>query len=138
MSTIGKLKYDDDTGCHTCKHILGTTTIRLYLDATEGSVPVDRLKEIAQGISDDWEKRHSRLSKLVAQELVSSRELKNALKLRTGDCVPFYLRVEADSDGEINYTAAFKVPALLRKDEYVDVQEEISGQWVNTEVCCTE
>jgi hypothetical protein len=76
---------------------------------------------------------------IIIQELASNGYLKEKkAQLKAADCVPFSLRVAADSDGEISYSIGFNVRSLLAKDEYVDVEEEINCRWFNCDVSCTE
>jgi hypothetical protein len=139
MPKLGKLTFDVDTVWHTCKHQLGDVEIDVYLETGEETADTDQLAEAAQSVSDDWETRHPRLTELVARELAANGYLDEASEFEPGDCLPFYLGVAADPAGEISYTISFSVPSVLDgNEEYVDVEEEIHGAWVNTEVCCSE
>ena len=112
--------------------------VAVNIDASEESVDLDRLIGVAQMISDDWGMRHIRLAKHVADELESNDYITDASNTGATDCMPFYLRVYADPDGEITYTVGFNVPSVFDDDEYIDVEEEINADWVNTEICSTE
>ena len=139
MPKLAKLKYDTDTCCHTCKHKLGGAKVDVVIDASEEAVDLQKLTEVAQLISDGWATRHQRLAKFVADELVSNDYISDVSLVSAAECIPFSLRVYADPDCEISYTIAFNVPSVLDDDdEYVDVEEEINAEWINTEVCSTE
>jgi hypothetical protein len=139
MSKLPKLKFDSDLESHTCRHQLGRTKVKIYIDASEERVDLATLTKSAQAICDDWPDRHNRLCRIVAKELLSTGRLgKNKKTLEPKDCVPFSLRVAADSDGEISYAIGFNVDSVLDDDEYVEVEEEINGSWTNSEVGCTE
>ena len=139
MAKFGKFQHDPDTGFYTCRHKLAGKSIEIHIDPSEESVDRDELIKHAESTVDDWPQRHTRLTAVVAQELVANDYLTDAADLKPGDCQPFYLRIYADPDGEISYTVAFNVPSVLDdEDEYVDVEEEITGAWVNVEVCSTE
>ena len=139
MAKLRKLTYNPDDGAHSCGHRLGRARVEVYIDASEESVPLKQLTEIAQGICDDWSSWHPRLAKVAARELVSTGRLAKRAKLAPEDCVPFYLRVYADPDGEVSYTVAFHVPSVLPDaNEYVDVSGEYGGDWVDAEVCDSE
>jgi hypothetical protein len=139
MPKLGELKFDADTAWHTCKHRLGDIEIDIYLETGEETAAIDRLAAAAQSISDDWETRHPRLAELVARELTANGYLDESAEFDPGDCLPFYLGVAVDPDGEISYTISFSVSSVLDGDEeYADVEEEIDGAWVNTEVCSSE
>src|SRR5687767_6608361 len=113
MPKLRNLKYNRNDGTHSCEHRLGKAKVEVYIDASEKSVPLERLTEIAQGICDNWSEWHPRLVKVAAKELVSTGWLGKRKKLALEDCLPFYLRVYADPDGEISYTVAFNVPSVL-------------------------
>lgn len=118
---------------------MGNAKVDVIVDISEETVDLDRLAEVAQMVSDEWAVRHKRLAKVVAEELASSEYITDASKIGATQCVPFYLRVYADPDREISYTVAFRVPSALDDDdEYVDVEEEVNGEWVNSEICSTE
>lgn len=139
MLRLAELEFDEVEHCYSCKHTLGRAAVEVFIDVSEESVELSRLVEVAQSVSDSWQSRHERLTKLAAEELASNDYVGDASEVVPEDCIPFYLRVYADPDGEISYTIAFNVPSVLDvEDEYVDVEEEISGEWVNTEVCSTE
>ena len=139
MPKLGQLMFDADTAWHTCKHQLGDVEIDVYLETGEETADTDRLAAAALSVSDDWETRHPRLTELVACELAANGYLDDTSEFDSGDCLPFYLGVAVDPDGEISYTISFSVRSVLDgNEEYVDVEEEINGAWVNTEVCCSE
>jgi|GEM_PF-3056255 hypothetical protein len=139
MPKLGQLIFDADTAWHTCKHQLGDVEIDIFLETGEATAGIDRFAAAAQSVSDDWETRHPRLTELVARELAANGYLDETSEVGPGDCLPFYLGVAIDPEGEISYTISFSVPSVLDGDEeYVDVEEEIDGAWINTEVCCSE
>lgn len=135
MTKLAKLKYDAHSCGHTCKHKLGNAKV----DISEETVDLEKLTEVAQMVSDEWSVRHKRLAKVIAEELLTNEYIADASKIGAAQCVPFYLRVYADPDCVISYTVAFNVPSVLDDDdEYVDVEEEVNGEWVNSEICSTE
>ena len=139
MTKLAKLKYDADSCCHTCTHKLGNAKVDVIIDISEETVDLKKLTEVAQMVSDEWAVRHKRLAKVVAEELLTNEYIADASKIGAAQCVPFYLRVYADPDFVISYTVAFNVPSVLDDDdEYVDVEEELNGEWINTEICSTE
>ena len=139
MAKLAKLKFDEEMCCYTCRHKLGTAKVDVHIDISEETVDVDRLTGVAQKVIDDWAARHKRLAKLVGDELASNEYIAKASKIGAAQCVPFYLGVYADSEGEISYTVGFNVPSVLDdEDKYVEVEEEINAEWVNTDICSTE
>ena len=139
MSILAKLKFDPDLDSYVCRHKLGMANVDVVADLSEASVELSDLAAVIQSVSKDWAKRHKRLAQLAAEELLANDYVETATEIKAADCKPFYLRVYADPDGEISYTIAFNIDSVLDADEeYVDIEEEIGGDWVNTEICCTE
>jgi hypothetical protein len=137
-SQFPKLKFDSDLDCYTCRHQLGEFKVKVYLDNSEEGADLEQLKQSAQTICDNWPERHERLCRIAARELVSAGRVGKKTPIKPVDCLPFSLRVAADSEGEISYSIGFNVKSVLGKDEYVEVEEEINGKWTNSDVCCTE
>ena len=139
MSELSELKYDADIGCHVGTHDLDGELVEVCIDASEKTVDVDQLTTVAQSVIDNWPDIHVRLASTVADELHANNYVDETSEVTIANCIPFLLRVYASPDSEISVTIAFDVPSVLDAEvEYIDVEEEINGEWSSVEICPTE
>src|SRR5687768_11213183 len=132
---IGKLKFDKDLESYTGFCRLDGKKVEITIDASEGSVDLKTLTQIAERIISTWPKLHAELCQIARDEIISAghSSADDVPKLKPSGVTPFLFSVSADSEGEVWFSFGLNVPSVLDKDEYVDVSREVNGSWTNSE-----
>lgn len=137
MAKTPRLAFDPDLEVYTGKMSLGKARVDVTAEAADERA-LKLLRQAIQRVGDDWPERHARLSLLVEEELRATGRLTADRQVVPEQIVPFSLGLHAAPEGEISYSVGYDVDAVLADDEYVDVEEEINGDWSHCEVRSTE
>jgi hypothetical protein len=137
---LGKLRFDRDLDSHAGSCQLDGNEVGVTIGASEGSVELETLSQIAERILSAWPALHPELCQIARQEIISSgrSSAPDVPTLKRSDVIPFSFSIYADADGEVSYSFGLNVPSVLCDDEYVDVEREVNGSWTNSEVRCSE